>query len=116
MSAYGMDPAACPVAASNRAKFIELLKEGSGRRPVVLVIGGGTVGLGADELYRNHSIELVGTDALGAGDKLSFLIALPFFWIRFLDRFARDRAIADAASGFFFLGRRSDLVIAIPTR
>lgn len=210
------------VAASNCAKFIELLKEGSGRRPVVLVIGGGTVGLGADELYRNHSIELVGTDvyaspytalvtdahklpfedgvfdgvwvqavlehvlepativdeihrvlrrgglvyaetpfmqqvheraydfsrftqsghrwlfkrfseisagpiagagvalvwsiryfcrALGAGDKLSLLIALPFFWIRFLDRFARGRAIADAASGFFFLGRRSDLVI-----
>ena len=50
-----------PIAASNCAKFIELLLEGS-ERPVVLVIGGGTIGLGADELYRNRSIELVGTD------------------------------------------------------
>jgi len=208
------------VAASNCARFIELLKQGA-RRPIVLVIGGGTVGLGANELYCTDSIELVGTDvyaspytalvtdahklplktgcstafgsrpcsntcwslqpsltrftgcfgaagwftpkhrscsrctsgpmisralrraaiagcsrdfrnkrrtdrrrgvalvwsiryfcrALGAGDKLSLLIALPFFWIRFLDRFARGRATADAASGFFFLGRRSDRVI-----
>jgi SAM-dependent methyltransferase len=49
--------------------------------------------------------------ALGAGDKLSLLISLPFFWIRFVDAFARGRAVADAASGFFFLGRRADLVI-----
>jgi SAM-dependent methyltransferase len=209
------------VAASNCAKFIGLLKEGAGR-PVVLVIGGGTVGLGASELYGDDSIELVGTDvyaspytalvtdahklpfedgvfdgvwvqavlehvlepativdeihrvlrrgglvyaetpfmqqvheraydfsrftqsghrwlfkrfseisagpiggagvalvwsiryfcrALGAGNKLSLLLTLPFFWIRFLDRLGRGRAIADAASGFFFLGRRSDLVI-----
>jgi SAM-dependent methyltransferase len=210
-----------PIAALNCAKFIELLKQGSGR-PIVLVIGGGTVGLGANELYCNSSIELVGTDvyaspytalvtdahklpfedgmfdgvwvqavlehvlepativdeihrvlrrgglvyaetpfmqqvheraydfsrftqsghrwlfkrfseisagpiggagvalvwsiryfcrALGAGDKLSLLIALPFFWLRFLDKFARGRAAADAASGFFFLGRRADRVI-----
>jgi SAM-dependent methyltransferase len=210
-----------PVAASNCAKFIELLEEGA-ERPIILVIGGGTVGLGANELYRNSSIELVGTDvyasphtavvadahklpfedgvfdgvwvqavlehvlepaiivdeihrvlrpgglvyaetpfmqqvheraydfsrftqsghrwlfkrfseisagpiggagvalvwsiryfcrALGAGNKLSLLITLPFFWIRFLDRFARGRAGADAASGFFFLGRRADLMI-----
>jgi len=210
-----------PIAASNCAKFIELLKEGS-ERPIVLVIGGGTIGLGADELYSNNSIELVGIDvyasphtalvadahklpfedgmfdgvwvqavlehvlepativaeihrvlrrgglvyaetpfmqqvheraydftrftqsghrwlfkrfseisagpiggagvaliwsiryfcrALGAGDKLSLLISLPFFWIRFLDTFARGRAVADAASGFFFLGRRADEVI-----
>jgi uncharacterized C2H2 Zn-finger protein len=210
-----------PVAASNCARFIELLKEGS-ERPIILVIGGGTIGLGANELYCNSSIELVGTDvyasprtalvadahqipfedgvfdgvwvqavlehvldpaiivdeihrvlrrggliyaetpfmqqvheraydfsrftqsghrwlfkrfseisagpiggagvvlvwsiryfcrALGAGNKLSLLIALPFFWLRFLDRFARGRAVADAASGFFFLGRRADLMI-----
>jgi SAM-dependent methyltransferase len=210
-----------PIAASNCAKFIELLKESS-ERPIVLVIGGGTIGLGADELYRNSSIELVGTDvyaspytalvadahklpfengmfdgvwvqavlehvlepativeeihrvlrreglvyaetpfmqqvheraydfsrftqsghrwlfkrfseisagpiggagaalvwsiryfcrALGAGEKLSLLISLPFFWIRFLDTFARGRAVADAASGFFFLGRKADLMI-----
>jgi SAM-dependent methyltransferase len=210
-----------PIAASNCAKFIELLIEGS-ERPIVLVIGGGTIGLGANELYGNSSIELVGTDvyasqytalvadahklpfedgvfdgvwiqavlehvlepativdeihrvlrrgglvyaetpfmqqvheraydfsrftqsghrwlfkrfsevsagpiggagvalvwsiryfcrALGAGDKLSLLISLPFFWIRFLDAFSRGRAVADAASGFFFLGRRADQVI-----
>jgi SAM-dependent methyltransferase len=209
------------VAASNCARFPELLKEGS-ERPVILVIGGGTIGHGANELYRDSAIELVGTDvyasprttlvadahkipfedgvfdgvwiqavlehvldpatiadeihqvlrhggliyaetpfmqqvheraydfsrftqsghrwlfkrfseisagpiggagvalvwsiryfcrALGAGDKMSLLIALPFFWLRFLDRFARGRAVADAASGFFFLGRRTDLMI-----
>jgi len=211
-----------PVAASNSMKFIDLLKQGS-RRPTVLVVGGGTIGSGADELYRDGSIELVGTDvyasphtmlvadahrlpfedgvfdgvwvqavlehvlepatvvaelhrvlrleglvyaetpfmqqvheraydfsrftqsghrwlfkrfseisagpvggagvalvwsiryfarALGAGDKLSRLIVLPFFWIRFLDAFARGRAAADAASGFFFLGRRAEQAIA----
>jgi SAM-dependent methyltransferase len=210
-----------PIAASNCARFIELLKQNS-RRPVVLVIGGGTIGCGADELYHDSSIELVGTDvyaspytslvadahklpfedgvfdgvwvqavlehvlepatvvgeihrvlrreglvyaetpfmqqvheraydfsrftqsghrwlfkrfseigagpiggagvalvwsiryfsrALGAGDKLSRLFSLPFFWIRFLDGFGRGRAVADAASGFFFLGRRSEQAI-----
>ena len=210
-----------PIAASNCAKFIGLLRQGS-ERPAVLVIGGGTVGLGADELYRNSSIDLVGTDvyasqhttlvadahrlpfedgafdgvwvqavlehvlepativdeihrvlrrgglvyaetpfmqqvheraydfsrftqsghrwlfrrfsevsagpiggagvalvwsiryfcrALGAGNKLSLLMSLPFFWIRFLDTFSRGRAVADAASGFFFLGRKADRTI-----
>jgi SAM-dependent methyltransferase len=211
-----------PVAASNSMKFIDLLKRDS-RRPVVLVVGGGTIGSGADKLYRDSSIELVGTDvyasphtvlvadahrlpfddgvfdgvwvqavlehvlepatvvaelhrvlrleglvyaetpfmqqvheraydfsrftqsghrwlfrrfseisagpiggagvaliwsiryfarALGAGDKLSRLIVLPFFWIRFFDAFGRGRAAADAASGFFFLGRRAEQAIA----
>lgn len=210
-----------PIAASNCTKFIDLLKQDS-ERPVVLVIGGGTIGSGADELYHDSSIELVGTDvfasphtvlvadahklpfadgvfdgvwvqavlehvlepatavaemhrvlrrgglvyaetpfmqqvheraydfsrftqsghrwlfrrfseisagpiggagvaltwsiryfsrALGAGDKLSRLISLPFFWIRFVDRFTRGRAVADAASGFFFLGRRAEQAI-----
>jgi SAM-dependent methyltransferase len=207
-----------PVAAANSKKFIELLKQES-RRPTVLVVGGGTIGSGAEELYRDDSIELVGTDvyasphtvlvadahrlpfedgvfdgvwvqavlehvlepatvvaelhrvlrpeglvyaetpfmqqvheraydfsrftqsghrwlfrrfseisagpvggagvalawsiryfsrALGAGNKLSRLIVLPFFWIRYLDAFGRGRAVADAASGFFFLGRRAE--------
>jgi SAM-dependent methyltransferase len=210
-----------PVAASNCTKFIDLLKQGS-EWPIVLVIGGGTIGSGADELYNDRSIELVGTDvyasphtalvadahklpfedgvfdgvwvqavlehvlepatavaeihrvlrpeglvyaetpfmqqvheraydfsrftqsghrwlfkrfseisagpiggagvalvwsiryfsrALGAADKLSRLISIPFFWIRFLDAFARGRAVADAASGFFFLGRRAEQAI-----
>jgi SAM-dependent methyltransferase len=207
-----------PVAVANSRRFIDLLKRESSR-PVVLVIGGGTIGAGADELYNDDGIELVGTDAyasphtvlvadahslpfddgvfdgvwvqavlehvlepaivvaelhrvlrpdglvyaetpfmqqvheqaydfsrftqsghrwlfrrfsevsagpvagagvalawsiryfsraLGAGNKLSRLIVLPFFWIRFLDVFGRGRAAADAAGGFFFLGRRSD--------
>ena len=207
-----------PVAISNCNKFIDLLKRES-RRPVVLVVGGGTVGLGGEELYRDNSIELVGTDvyasphtvlvadahklpfedgvfdgvwvqavlehvlepatvvaelhrvlrpdglvyaetplmqqvheraydftrftqsghrwlfrrfsevsagpvggagvalawsiryfarALGAGNKLSRLIVLPFFWIRYFDAFGRGRAAADAASGVFFLGRRAE--------
>ena len=50
-----------PVAVSNSTKFIGLLKQET-LRPVVLVVGGGAVGLGADELYRDDSIELVGTD------------------------------------------------------
>jgi SAM-dependent methyltransferase len=210
-----------PVAATNCAKFLSLLKDKSAR-PTVLVIGGGTIGSGAEELYNDPSIELIGTDvyasnhtvlvadghklpfedgmfdgvwiqavlehvlepatvvaqihrvlrssglvyaetpfmqqvheraydfsrfsqsghrwlfrqfseisagpvtgagvaliwsiryfsrALGAGDKLSRLITLPFFWIRFLDKVARGRVVADAASGFFFLGRRADQAI-----
>lgn len=209
------------IAASNCAKFIDLLKQAT-KRPIVLVIGGGAIGSGADELYNDSSIELVGTDvyaspytllvadahrlpfedgvfdgvwiqavlehvlepatvvaeihrvlqreglvyaetpfmqqvheraydfsrftqsghrwlfrrfseisagpiggagvafiwsiryfsrALGAGDKLSRLISLPFFWIRFLDRFGHGRAVADAASGFFFFGRRAEQAI-----
>jgi SAM-dependent methyltransferase len=50
-----------PVAASNCTKFIDLLQQGS-EWPIVLVIGGGTIGSGADELYNDRSIELVGTD------------------------------------------------------
>jgi SAM-dependent methyltransferase len=210
-----------PIAASNCTKFIDLLKQEASRQ-TVLVIGGGTIGSGADELYSDCSIELVGTDvyasphtalvadahrlpfgdgmfdgvwvqavlehvlepasvvseihrvlrreglvyaetpfmqqvheraydfsrftqsghrwlfkrfseisagpiggagvaliwsiryfsrALGAEDKLSRLISLPFFWIRFLDRFASGRAVADAASGVFFLGRRAERAI-----
>ncbi|MFH0298268.1 class I SAM-dependent methyltransferase [Bradyrhizobium sp. 31Argb] len=207
-----------PVAASNCAKFVELLKQRRDRANVP-VVGGGTIGSGADELYNATSIELLGTDvfaspytslvadahklpfddgvfdgvwiqavlehvlepatvvaeihrvlrpdglvyaetpfmqqvheraydfsrftqsghrwlfrrfseisagptsgagvalvwsiryfsrALGAGDKLSRLISLPFFWIRFLDNVSGGRTVADAASGFYFLGQRSE--------
>jgi len=210
-----------PIAASNCTRFVQLLKD-EAERPAVLVIGGGTIGAGADELYGDSSIDLVGTDvyasphttlvadahrlpfddgvfdgvwvqavlehvlepalvvseihrvlrceglvyaetpfmqqvheraydfsrftqsghrwlfkrfseidagsiggagvalvwsiryfsrALGAGDKLSRLISLPFFWIRYFDVIARGRAVADAASGFFFLGRRAERAI-----
>lgn len=45
---------------------------------------------------------------LGAGDGASRLAALPFFWLRFLDGLSKGRAKSDAASGLFFLGRRSE--------
>ena len=88
-----------PVAVSNTTKFIDLLKRES-RRPVVLVVGGAGVALAWSIRYFSR--------ALGAGNKLSRLIVLPFFWIRYLDAFGRGRAAADAASGFFFLGRRAE--------
>lgn len=50
--------------------------------------------------------------ALGAGEGLSRLIPLLFFWIRFLDRFCKRRQAADAAGGVFFLGRRSETRIS----
>ena len=46
-----------PIAASNCTKFIDLLKQ-EAERPAILVIGGGTIGSGADELYDDGSIEL----------------------------------------------------------
>lgn len=46
--------------------------------------------------------------ALGVGEKLSRVIPLLFFWIRFLDRFCQPQKAADAAGGVFFLGRRSE--------
>jgi SAM-dependent methyltransferase len=42
-------------------KFLALLKRDS-KRPLVLVIGGGTRGSGTEELYGDTSIDLVGTD------------------------------------------------------
>jgi len=49
--------------------------------------------------------------ALGAGERLSRLMILPFFWIRFLDAFGRSREAADAAGSVFFLGRRSEAAL-----
>lgn len=206
-----------PVAAGNCTRFLNALKLYV-KHPVVLVIGGGTIGAGADELYADPAVQVVGTDvyasrntcllvdghklpfkdgifdgvwiqavlehvldpaivvaeihrvlrpsglvyaetpfmqqvheraydftrftlsghrwlfrrfdeiragpvsgpsvallwsiryfarALGAGDKMSRLVSLPFFWIRFFDRFCHGRKGADAAGGTFFLGRRS---------
>jgi SAM-dependent methyltransferase len=207
-----------PVAAANCHRFVTALKTDAAH-PIVLVIGGGTIGAGADELYGDSAIRVLGTDvyasehtsllvdghklpfkdgsfhgvwiqavlehvldpaavvseihrvlrpaglvyaetpfmqqvheraydftrftpsghrwlfkrfeevcagpvsgpsvallwsiryfarALGAGDKLSRLISLPFFWLRFFDYFCHGRNAADAAGGTFFLGRRSN--------
>jgi SAM-dependent methyltransferase len=43
---------------------------------------------------------------------LSMLITVPFFWIRFLERFARRGPNSDAASGTFFFGVKSDSVLS----
>jgi SAM-dependent methyltransferase len=49
--------------------------------------------------------------ALGVPDKAATALTLPFFLLRFLDRFARRRNNADAASGVYFMGRRSDVTL-----
>ncbi|ETR77468.1 methyltransferase type 11 [Afipia sp. P52-10] len=46
--------------------------------------------------------------SLGLSTRLATLVALPFFWVRFIDRFARPGPKSDAASGVYFFGRRSD--------
>lgn len=45
--------------------------------------------------------------ALGCSPPIATLAMLPFVWLRLFDRFGRKRAIADAASGHYFLGRRA---------
>jgi len=42
------------------------------------------------------------------GRKAAALLTAPFFWLRFLDLGAGDRARADGASALYFLGRRRD--------
>jgi SAM-dependent methyltransferase len=46
--------------------------------------------------------------SLGLGTRAATLAALPFAWMRFVDRFARPGPKADAASGVYFFGRRSE--------
>lgn len=212
------------VAPKNCDSFLAELKRNS-ERPRILVIGGGVIGLGADELYNDSDIELIGTDvyastytdmlcdahklpfesglfdgvwiqavlehvldppvvvaeihrvlrpnglvyaetpfmqqvheraydftrftlsghrwlfrqfeeissglvtgpatallwsmryllrALGTGEKISRVISLLFFWIRFLDRFCHPQKAADAAGGVYFLGRRSEAKLSAP--
>jgi SAM-dependent methyltransferase len=50
--------------------------------------------------------------ALGAGNKLSTLLSLAVFYLRFLDRFTKRRPNSDAASGTFFLGTKSQRTLA----
>jgi SAM-dependent methyltransferase len=49
--------------------------------------------------------------ALTGSEKLGALAGLAFFWLRFFDRWAPGRGAADAASGVFFYGRRSEGVL-----
>jgi SAM-dependent methyltransferase len=50
--------------------------------------------------------------SLGLSTHLATLATLPFFWIRFIDPFAKGGPKSDAASGVYFFGRRSETAIA----
>jgi SAM-dependent methyltransferase len=45
--------------------------------------------------------------SLGLSTRMATLAALPFFWLRYIDRFARPGPKTDAASGVYFFGRKS---------
>lgn len=47
--------------------------------------------------------------ALGLGNKIATGLSLPFFWLRFLDRFTKRRENLDAANGVFFFGMKSQV-------
>ena len=53
--------------------------------------------------------------AFGAGNKVATLATMPFVWLRSLERFMRARPNADAASGHYFLGRRTATQVLHPT-
>jgi SAM-dependent methyltransferase len=46
--------------------------------------------------------------SLGASPRLRTVLTAPFFWVRLLERFARPGPAQDAASGFYFIGRRAE--------
>lgn len=50
--------------------------------------------------------------ALGAPPAVAGVLAAPFFWLRFLDRFTLGRRGLDAAAGVYFLGRRSETALS----
>ncbi|MGU3392453.1 class I SAM-dependent methyltransferase [Sphingomonas sp. M1A8_2b] len=49
--------------------------------------------------------------SLGAGGRGAAIVTAPFFWLRMLDRFVQHAPARDAASGVYFLGRRSDTTL-----
>jgi len=46
--------------------------------------------------------------ALTRSDKVATALAMPFFWLRYLDRLADPRFASDGANGVYFIGRRSE--------
>ena len=50
--------------------------------------------------------------SLGLSTRMATLVAMPFFWVRFIDRFAKPGPKTDAASGVYFFGRRSEHVLS----
>ncbi|MGN6514333.1 MAG: methyltransferase domain-containing protein [Rhizomicrobium sp.] len=51
-------------------------------------------------------------EALGIRGKLNTILTLPFFWLRFLDRFTDPRRDADAASSVYFFGKKTDTTLS----
>lgn len=49
--------------------------------------------------------------AIFRSNKAGTAAAMAFFWLRYLDRFADGRYVADSASGVFFLGRKAHRAI-----
>lgn len=45
--------------------------------------------------------------------RLAEVLALPFIWLRFLDRLASGRLATDAASAIYFLGRKGEHALAV---
>jgi SAM-dependent methyltransferase len=50
--------------------------------------------------------------ALTRNSRVSTVLTLPFFWLRYADQLLDNGLSADGASGVFFLGRRSQLSIS----
>lgn len=50
--------------------------------------------------------------SLGLSTRMATLTALPFGWLRLVDRFAKPGPKADAASGVYFFGRRSERTLS----
>ncbi|MBV8848299.1 MAG: class I SAM-dependent methyltransferase [Methylobacteriaceae bacterium] len=50
--------------------------------------------------------------ALTKSDRAGTLLALPFFWLRYFDRWADSRYAGDAANAVYFLGRRAEKPLA----
>ncbi len=50
--------------------------------------------------------------ALGASSKIATLLSLAVFYLRFLDPFTKRRPNADAASGTYFMGAKSQRILA----
>jgi SAM-dependent methyltransferase len=51
-----------PTARENAARFVEMVKAGAGHEPIVLIVGGATIGDGAEPLYQEPAIRLIAFD------------------------------------------------------
>lgn len=50
--------------------------------------------------------------AMAGNRKVGSILSLPFFWLRFIDLFSNRQHSSDAASGVYFLGRKSQTSLA----